>query len=251
MNTKGKVALITGAGSGMGRATAQALAAEGASVLVVDIDPEGGEETARLIKEAGGNATFFKADVSTPAGIRSMFDAVESTYGGVDIVHNNAGIPSGAPDWPEVSLERICQVVAINTSGVMMGTQAAVHAMRKRGGGVVINTASIAALGPSQNEPVYNGSKAAVLMFTQSCARLKETENVRVNAVLPAMVATKFQANTGDGKTPAAWLIPAMERIGDSILPPEAIAKVVLEFIHDDSLAGEYRVVRNEVPNPV
>src|SRR5262245_32711531 len=108
MNIKGKVALVTGAGSGMGRATAQALAAEGAAVLVVDIDADGGADTVRLIKDAGGAATFFKADVSTPAGVRGMFDAVETIYGGVDIVHNNAGIPCGAPDWPEVSLERIC-----------------------------------------------------------------------------------------------------------------------------------------------
>lgn len=249
MNINGKVALITGAGFGMGRAGAQALAAEGASVMVADIDQLAGEETVRLITESGGKAAFVKADVSTPAGIRAMFDAVETTFGGVDIVYNNAGVPSGDPVWPEVSLERICQVIAINTCGVMMGTQAAVHAMRKRGGGVVINTSSTAALGPTQFEPVYSGSKSAVLLFTQGCAALKESENVRVNAILPGFVATAFQRKTGDGKVPADWLLPAMEKIGDNILQPEDIAKVVIEMIRDDSLAGDFRVVQPHIPS--
>src|SRR5262245_33408444 len=117
MNPDGKVAIITGAGAGMGRATATALAAEGASILVVDIDPEAGGETARLIKDAGGKASFVNAHVSTPDCIRTMFDAAGARYGGGDILHHNPGIPCGAPDWPEVSLERIAYVVALNTSG--------------------------------------------------------------------------------------------------------------------------------------
>ena len=246
MEIEGKVALVTGAGSGIGRATALALAAEGASVIVADVDQTGGEETAALIRERGGSATFVRADVSTPAGIEAMFAATEAAYGGVDIVHNNAGISSGEPGWPETSLEKIYQVVNINTTGVMMGTRAAVHAMRKRGGGVVINTASIAALQPNPYEPVYGGTKAAVAMFTQCCARLKKTENVRVNAVLPGMVQTEFQRKTGDGTRPAAWLAPAIDSIGERILPPEAIASAVLDLIRDDSLAGECRVVTNE-----
>ncbi len=248
MNPKGKVALVTGAASGIGRATALALAAAGAAVVVVDIDQAGGKETVHQIKERGGEATFVHADVSTPDGIEAMFAATEAAYGGVDIVCNNAGVMSGAPDWPEQPLVRINQVVSVNTTGVMMGTRAAVHAMRKRGGGIVINIASISALTPSANDPVYVGSKAAVVMFTRSCARLKETENVRVNAVLPGMTRTAIQAKTGDGTRPAAWLIPAMQRIGDRILPPETIAAAVLDLIHDDSAAGECRVVDNATP---
>jgi NAD(P)-dependent dehydrogenase (short-subunit alcohol dehydrogenase family) len=246
MEIAGKVALVTGAGSGIGRAAALALAAEGAALVVADIDHLGGEETVALIRSRGGKATFVRADVSTPEGIEAMFAATDAAYGGVDIVFNNAGIMSGEPDWPDTPLAKINQVVSINTTGVMMGTRAAVQAMRKRGGGVVINTASISALTPSPNDPVYGGTKAAVTMFTQSCAKLKETEHVRVNAVLPGMTRTAIQAKTGDGTRPAAWLVPSMERIADRILPPEAIASAVLDMIRDDSLAGECRVVTNE-----
>lgn len=247
MEINGKVALVTGGGFGMGRAGSVALAAEGAAVMVADIDEVEGRKTVQLIHDAGGKADFVRADVSTPDGIRSMFAATEAAFGGVDIVYNNAGVPSGGAVWPDVSLERIAQVVAINTSGVMMGTQAAVEAMRKRGGGVVINTSSTGALGPSRYEPVYSGSKAAVLLFTQGCAALKETENVRVNAILPGFVATAFQRKTGDGTKPADWLLPAMERIGDNILQPEDIAKAVVEIIKDDSIAGgEHRILKPE-----
>ncbi len=248
MDIQGKVALITGAGSGIGRATALMLAREGAAVMVADIDPAGGTATVEAIASAGGRAAYVRSDVSTPAGTRAMFAEVERVFGGVDIVYNNAGVSCGDPVWPDVSLERIAEVVAINVMGVMMGTEMAVHAMRKRGGGVIINTASIAADHPSRFEPVYGGTKAAVAMFTRSCAALKESDNVRVNAVSPGMVKTAFQRKTGDGTTPATWLQPAIERTGDNILPPEAIAEAVLDFIRDDTQAGVVRTVTNVTP---
>ena len=247
MEIAGKVALVTGAASGIGRATSLALAREGAKVAVADVDQAGGDETARLIKEAGGDATFIAADVSTPAGIEAMFQAVEDAYGGVDIVHNNAGIMTGAtPGWPEVGLEKISLVLNVNAVGVMMGTRAAIHALRKRGGGAVVNTASVAALAPMPNDPLYASSKAAVVNFTQACAGLKDSDNVRVNAVLPGMVDTPIIAKTGDGKTPAKWLEPAIA--ATTMLKPEDIAEAVLAFIKDDSKAGEAEVVANQQP---
>jgi 3-oxoacyl-[acyl-carrier protein] reductase len=250
MDIAGKVALITGAGSGIGRATALALSDAGATVMVADIDEAGGRQTVDAIASRGGKAAFVRADVSTPQGIRAMFQEAEAAFGGVDIVYNNAGISCGDPVWPDVSLERIAQVVNINTTGVMMGTQAAVEALRRRGGGVIVNTASIAADSPSRWEPVYGGTKAAVAMFTRCCAHMKETDNIRVNAVSPGMVRTEFQRKTGDGVKPADWLLPAIDRIGDAILPPEAIAEAVIDMIRDDSVAGEVRVVTNQ-PAPV
>ncbi|MCC6383093.1 MAG: SDR family oxidoreductase [Dehalococcoidia bacterium] len=248
MDIAGKIALITGAGSGIGRATSLMLADAGASIMVADVDEAGGRETVKALEARGAKAAFVKADVATPQGVRDMFRAVEDTFGGVDIVYNNAGVSCGNPNWPATSLDRIFEVVNINTSGVMMGTKAAVEAMATRGGGVVINTASIAADNPNPNEPIYGGTKAAVAMFTRCCARLKDTHNVRVNAVSPGMVRTEFQRKTGDGVAPADWLVPAIDRIGEAILPPEAIAQAVLDFIRDDSLAGEVRVVTNQLP---
>ncbi|MFN0096913.1 MAG: SDR family NAD(P)-dependent oxidoreductase [Dehalococcoidia bacterium] len=245
MDVSGKVALITGAGSGIGRATALLLAKEGAAIMVADIDPAGGQATVDAIAGAGGKAAYVRSDVATPDGIRAIFAEAERVFGGVDIVFNNAGVSCGDPVWPDVSLERIAEVVGINVMGVMMGTQVAIQALRKRGGGVIVNTASIAADNPSRFEPVYGGTKAAVAMFTRSCAHMKESDNIRVNAVSPGMVKTAFQAKTGDGTTPANWLLPAIERIGEKILPPDAIANQVLTFIKDDSLAGQVVTVTN------
>jgi NAD(P)-dependent dehydrogenase (short-subunit alcohol dehydrogenase family) len=243
------VALVNGAGSGIGRATAVALGRAGAAVMVADVDDVAGAETVAQVQRFGGQAAYLHADVSTPAGIRAMFAATEDTFGGVDIVHNNAGISTGEPGWLEVPLERLVQVIAVNTTGVIMGTQAAVRAMRPRGGGVVVNTASIAAHNPSPNMPDYCASKAAVAMFTQCCAGLAESEGVRVNAVSPGMVRTDFQRKTGDGFRPASWLLPAIEHLGDAVLPPEAIAEAVLELIRDDGIAGKVRIVTNKLPS--
>ena len=240
MEIQGKSALVTGAGSGIGRAISLALANAGASVVVADVDHVGGLETVRLIQEKAGNAMFIGADVSTPKGIRSMFvDA-----GDVDIVCNNAGIMTGdTPGWPEVSLEKIHLVLNTNTAGVIMGTREAVEILGRRGGGVIINTASVAGLGPMPFDPMYSASKAAVINFTQSCAQLNEWKNIRVNAVLPGMVNTPIIAKTGDGVRPAAWLEPAIA--ATTPLEPEVIAETVLGLIQDDSKIGEAEVVAN------
>ncbi len=242
MEIKGKVALVTGAASGIGRATALALSHEGARVAVADIDTAGGEETVRQLQKSGGEAVFVQADVSTPAGIEAMFADVKRAYERVDIVHNNAGIMTmDIPGWPDASLERIHLVTNVNAAGVMMGTRQAIAEMGEHGG-VIVNTASIAALGPLPNDPIYAATKAAVVRFTESCEPLAKSHGVRVNAVLPAMVDTPIIRKTGDGKTPAAWLKPMID--STRMLEPEAIAEAVLDFVRDDSLAGECRVVR-------
>jgi NAD(P)-dependent dehydrogenase (short-subunit alcohol dehydrogenase family) len=244
MDIAGKVALVTGAGTGIGRASAVALAAEGAAVMVADLDDIGGTETVRRIEEdLGGSAAFVKVDVSYPHDVRTMFAAAESTFGGLDIVHNNAGLISGEPIWPESELERILKVITVNLGGVAMGTQAAIHALRKRGGGCIVNTASTAALRPMPTDPVYSATKVGVVRITESCAGLAD-EGIRVNAVLPGVVDTDMaNLHTGDGTRPAVWLQPILH--GLTMLAPEDIAAAVVDLIHDDSAVAEARIVAN------
>ncbi len=243
MDINGKVALVTGAGAGIGRATAVVLGASGASVAVVDRDAAAAEAVAAAITAAGGVAIAVTADVATPEGVRAMFDATEAAFGGVDIVHNNAGLITGEPGWPDAPLERIAAVIAVNLGGPAMGTQAGIEALRRRGGGVIINTASIAAVEAMPVDPVYSATKVGVTRIVESCTRFA-AEGIRVNAVLPGVVDTDMtMKHTGDGTAPAAWLRPMLERI--TLLTPEDIAEVVLELIVDDGAVGECRVVNN------
>lgn len=244
MEIAGKVALVTGAATGIGRATALAFAARGAVVMVADVDDVQGTETLRLVDEAGGRGAFVLADVGYPHGVHEMFAAVERTFGGVDIVHNNAGLVSGEPAWPDMDLERIRAMVDVNLAGVAMGTQAAIQALRRRGGGAIVNTASTAALQPFPMDPVYGATKAAVVSLTLACVRFA-AEGIRVNAVLPGMTRTPIIDKTGDGTRPAPWLAPLIPTM--TMIEPEEIAAAVVDLVESDA-AGEARVVANPTP---
>ena len=236
------MALVTGAATGIGRASALALAAEGAAVMVADMDDIGGTETVRLIEEqVGGRAAFVKVDVAWPHEIRTMFSAVEETFGGVDIVHNNAGLIGGEPIWPDAELERIMKVITVNLGGVAMGTQEGIKALRRRGGGCIVNTASTTALHPLPTDPVYSATKAGVVRITESCAGFAD-EGIRVNAVLPGVVDTDMtNLHTGDGTRPARWLEPVLADL--TMLTPAEVAAVVVELVRDDEAVAEARVV--------
>ena len=247
MQLAGKVALVTGAGAGIGRASAEAFAAVGASVVVVDLDEAAAIVTAQRIRAAAGTAVAVQADVSLAADIRRMFDEATRVFGGVDIVHNNAGLISGEPLWPDGSLERVAAVIAVNLGGVAMGTQQGIIELRKRGGGAIINSASVAALGPLPSDPVYSATKAGVVRIVESCVGFA-AEGIRVNAVLPGMVDTDMtMKHTGDGTRPAAWLEPVLA--STRLLSAAEIAAVVLELVCDDTAVGECRVIRNRYAN--
>ena len=124
----------------------------------------------RRIGAAGGVTRFIRGDVSTLSGTSALFEEAEAAFGGLDIVHNNAAIMSGAPPWPEIAPETIARVIATNAGGVLIGTRRAIDALRRRNGGVIINTASTAGLGTLPFDPIYSATKAAVINFTQSCA---------------------------------------------------------------------------------
>jgi NAD(P)-dependent dehydrogenase (short-subunit alcohol dehydrogenase family) len=234
----GRVALVTGAGTGIGRATAHLLAAHGARVACADIDSAAAQAVASAI-----DGRAITADVSKPDGVRRMFDETEAALGPVDIVHNNAGLIGGEPLWPDASLEKIAAVIAVNLGGVAMGTQEAITRMRGRGG-VVVNTASVAALAAMPTDPVYSATKVGVLRIVESCAGFAESDGIRVNAVLPGMVDTDMtNKHTGDGTRPAKWLEPIIA--ATTMLSPDDIAAAVLALVLDDTKVAEQVIVRN------
>jgi NAD(P)-dependent dehydrogenase (short-subunit alcohol dehydrogenase family) len=240
MDIVGKVAVVTGAGSGIGRATARALARSGAAVVVGDIDEAAGEETVAQIVAEGGTATFVRCDVSDARSVEALFAAAVDAYGGIDIVHNNAGVVSGEPIWPAITPETLTRVIAVNLGGPVLGTRLAIDHLRARGGGVIVNTASLAAQFPLAEDPVYSATKAGVAMFTRACASLAD-EGIRVNAVLPGLVDTPLLHKAGDGTRPPEWVERSRPVTGT--LAPDDVAEAVLDLIRDDGAVAEERIV--------
>lgn len=239
MDPNGKVALITGGGSGIGRATATALAAEGASVVVCDINEEGAHETVRQIEKAGGKATALKTDVTKRDDIERMIAFAEETYGGLDIVHLNAGVGTPRPVFPDAKPEDWERTIAIDLWAVIAGVQAAVPALRRRGGGVILNTASMAGLIPYLPDPIYGAAKHGVVGLTRSLAGLAVSDKIRVNCVCPGVVDTPLvrrglETMNESERAQTEVLLESMPK-----MRPEEIAEAVLEFVHDDSLAGQ------------
>jgi NAD(P)-dependent dehydrogenase (short-subunit alcohol dehydrogenase family) len=186
MRLEGKVALVTGAGSGIGRATALLFAREGARVVAADYDAAGGQETARLIGEQGGEAVFVRADVSDPASVQAMVEAAVGRYGAIDILHNNAGIDlPRATNVVDTRLEDWDRTLAVNLKGVFLCCKWVLPGMVARGGGAIVNTASIAGLAPMPQEAAYGASKAGLVLLTKQMARDYAPFHIRVNSVCP------------------------------------------------------------------
>ncbi len=192
MRLSDKVCIITGAGSGMGRTAALMFAAEGAKVVVAEFGQAAGEETVRLVKEAGGEATFVKADVSDEAGAKAMVEHAVATYGRVDVLYNNAGImPEEDHSVIDTSVEAWDRVMAVNVRGVFLGCKYAIPKMIEQGSGSVINISSFVALmGCSNPQDAYTASKGAVLALTKSLAVQFAPRGVRTNAICPGPVET-------------------------------------------------------------
>jgi len=242
----GKVALVTGAGSGIGRASAVRLAREGASVVAVDVNEAGARETVAQIEAAGGRAAGVRADVTREEDVRAMVAFAEDTFSGLDILHNNAGVITGPPRWPDTEPERWMRMLDVNLRGVILGTQLAIPAMRKRGGGAIVNTASLAGIGYGfPPNPVYAATKGGVVLFTASLAPLRDEANIRVNCVCPGVVETPMLTRASEA-TSDAERDATMERLRAlPMLQPEEIADAVISLIRDDSLAGRALMVRN------
>ena len=235
MRLKNKTALITGAGSGIGRETALVFAREGASILVVDVNPATGEETAEKITATGGQAIFFKADVSQAADCEAMVAKAESNFGALHVMFNNAGIMHSQDDNAETTDEAVWDLtLAINVKGVFLGCKYGIPAIRRAGGGSIINTASfVALLGAATPQIAYTASKGAVLSMTRELAVVHARENIRVNALCPGPLHTELLMrflNTEEKKQRRLVHIP-MGRFGQA----REMADAALYLASDES----------------
>ncbi len=194
MRLQDKVALITGAGSGIGYFSALRFANEGAAVVVVDVNEAAGQKTVGEIQAAGGQATFVRADVSKAADCERMVQTAEATFGKLNVLFNNAGISHADDDDSVNTSEDVWDLTfQINVKGVFLGCKYGIPAIRRAGGGSVINTASfVATLGAATPQLAYTASKGAVLSMTRELAAIHARENIRVNALCPGPLRTEL-----------------------------------------------------------
>lgn len=214
-----KVAIVTGAASGIGRATAEALAREGASVVLTDVDAREGEEVTASITKSGGKAIFRKQDVVDEARWGEIVDEAVTEFGGLHILVNNAGIAPGAP-ITEMTLEAWENIMEVNVDSVFLGTKYAIPAMKDTGNGSIINISSIAGIQGAPGLTAYNATKGAVRLFTKGVAKEVAAFGIRVNSVHPGIIKTAIW-----GKMDASFdnqLLPKKEGAND--IDVEAVA---------------------------
>ena len=224
----GKVALVTGGGSGIGRATALAFAREGAKVIAADVGVAGGEETVRMIKNAGGDATFVKADVTQAAEVEALIARAVATYGRLDCAHNNAGIGSPVRAFTaEYTEENWDRVIAVNLKGVWLCMKYELPQMLRQGGGAIVNTASVAGLIGLRNSSAYVASKHGVVGLTKTAALEYARSGIRINAVCPGYINTAMVERSIGGDSQRQAQIIASEPVG-RLGNPEEVAEAVV-----------------------
>jgi len=239
---EGKVALVTGAGSGIGQATAELFAEEGARVVVTDVDMAAAEAEATRIATRGGRALALELDATDEGDWETALDRVLAGWGKLDVVVNNAGIAASAPLF-ETSLSDFRRVMSVNVESVFLGTQRAMRAMRGAGGGSIVNVASASGKKASAGAGAYCASKAAVVMLTKVAALEGAPHGIRVNAVLPAGVETPmwekqafFQALVKElGDTQAAYAALAKTSPLARFATPREVAAAILMCASDEA----------------
>jgi NAD(P)-dependent dehydrogenase (short-subunit alcohol dehydrogenase family) len=234
MRIDGKLAVVTGGAVGIGRAIAQRLAAEGAEVVVADIDTSGGLETCAAI---GAKARFVEVDMRDDDAVADLMACQPQI-----LVNNAGGGPSLRPCFPEASVERWSASLDLNLRAPMLTTQLALSAMQQSGGGAIVNVGSTAGLGFGPHvSPEYSAAKAALIRLTATLAPLAESHRVRVNCVVPDWVATERGLREREE-------LPEAER-GPALVPLEVLTDAVVSFVDDDNLTGRVLLLdRGEQP---
>ena len=223
---KNKVALVTGASSGIGRAVALICAREGAKIVVSDINAEAGEETALLVRSAGGDAIFVAADAGIPEHAKVLVDRAVAHYGRLDIACNNAGIGGPTAATADYPLDGWAQVININLSGVFYGMQQQINVMLKTGGGAIVNVASVLGAVAFARSPAYTAAKHGVVGLTQAAALEYGTQGIRINAVGPGFIHTAMVSKLEQDPAVNAMLVAAhpIGRLGRADEVAELIA---------------------------
>jgi NAD(P)-dependent dehydrogenase (short-subunit alcohol dehydrogenase family) len=253
MRLENKVALITGAGSGIGKETSLLFAKEGAKVVAVDVNDAAGHQAVDLIKQSGGQAIYVHADVSKASDCENMVAQAENTFGKLNVLFNNAGISHADDDDAIKTSEEVWDLTfRINVKGVFLGCKYGIPALRRAGGGSIINTASfVAILGAATPQLAYTASKGAVLSMTRELATIHARENIRVNALCPGPLNTELlmkYLNTPDKKQRRLVHIP-MGRFGEAkemasavlyLASNEASFVTGTEFMVDGGITAAY-----------
>jgi NAD(P)-dependent dehydrogenase (short-subunit alcohol dehydrogenase family) len=237
MEIADRVALVTGGGgAGTGRAICLALASAGAKVVVADIDVDGGAETVRQIAASGGGTAFVPADVTVEEDVRRMVDVADQTFGGLDILVNSAGL-TPAPHFPAAPVEHWSRYLDVNLRGPMLAIHHALELMTGRGGGAIVNIASVAGLGSApHSSPEYAAAKAGLIRLTATLAPLAE-RGVRVNCLVPNWIGTEEVQREIAAMTPEE-----RAEVPDQLTPPEEIAAAVVRFVEDETMAGRIMI---------
>lgn len=228
----GKVALVTGGSSGIGRATAKAFAHEGAWTVVADVDVAAGEETVEQIQAAGGTATFVKCDVSRAVDVENMVRHARSAYGRLDYAFNNAGVEGELANTVDCSEKNWDWTLGINLKGVWLCMKYEIPVMLEHGGGAIVNCASVAGLVGFRNLPAYCASKGGVVELTRATALEYSDTGIRVNAICPGVIRTPMVERVTAGNPEVEAQYTALEPIG-RMGEPEEIADAALWLCSD------------------